>query len=271
VPATFLSLIILLCGSNCIALGQVKNRDTILLKDAGVIQKVDDLRNKNVARPVLRIRQELAIGNPAPDFLKHLINAELSFVKRVCNPTDEQMTALVAAAKDSLGELAKIVVDQLPRVNQLGRNPEMFVGPNNERMAVNPFKKVREHVGKLLQPLVSAEQYSQYIAEAKTRDEYERDAVVENLVEMLDRKLVLSRDQQIRLKYVLIDDEDLIDLHTLRTYSSNAQYLPQLPDNLIIPILTEIQKQLWSSLSRVSIQQSITEHNPTGFDEGWLK
>ena len=37
----------------------------------------------------------------APEFLKSLINTELSFLKRACEPSDEQMQQLVAAAKEN--------------------------------------------------------------------------------------------------------------------------------------------------------------------------
>ena len=183
------------------------------------------------------------------------------------------MTAIVAAAKEANEALASIVQDQRQpqAVDPFGRRQEMFIGPNNQRMSVNPFKRVREDVAKLLQPLVSAEQYSRYTAEAKARDEFERDAVVETLLEMLDTKLVLSPDQQTQLKEKLSADDTLIDLHSLAVYRSNAQYLPQLPETLIVPILTASQKQVWNSLNRVNIQQSIAQGNPTGFAEDWLK
>jgi len=45
----------------------------------------------------------------APEFLKPLINVELSFVKRVCDPSDVQMKAIVAAVKDARKAMADIV------------------------------------------------------------------------------------------------------------------------------------------------------------------
>jgi len=278
VCVTLFSLIILLCTFPNTATAQedkapADNKKTILLKDAGVVQKADEAPKMPAVRPVLQIRREINNPNQAVDFLKPLINAELSFVKRVCDPTDEQMTAIIVAAKHSLEALASIVQD--PRVPQamdpFGRRQEMFIGPNNQRMTVNPFKRVREDVAKLLQPLISAEQYLQYTAEAKARDEFERDAVVETLLEMLDTKLVLTPDQQTQLQEKLSADDTLIDLQSLAVYRSNAQYLPELPETLIVPILTASQKQIWSSLNRVNIQQSIAQGNPTGFAEDWLK
>ena len=281
--ATLFCLAILLCGFYNTATAQDdkaqdakapdNNKKTILLKDAGVIQKADEAPKMPGVRPALQIRREINNPNQAVDFLKPLVNAELSFVKRVCDPTDEQMTAIVAAAKEANEALASIVQDQRQpqAVDPFGRRQEMFIGPNNQRMSVNPFKRVREDVAKLLQPLVSAEQYSRYTAEAKARDEFERDAVVETLLEMLDTKLVLSPDQQTQLREKLGADDTLMDLHSLAIYRSNAQYLPQLPETLIVPILTASQKQVWNSLNRVNIQQSIVQGNPTGFAEEWLK
>jgi len=270
-PATLFSLVILLCGFSNTATAEDDNKKTILLKDAGVIQKADEVPKKNVVRPARRIRRDLNNLNPNLDFLKPLINVELSFVKRVCEPTDDQMAAIVVAAKDAHEAMASILTDQGQAFNPLGRNQQIFMGPNQERMSVNPYIRVREDVANLLKPLLSAEQYTRFVAEAKSRDEYERDAAVGTVLEMLDAKLILSPEQQTQLQEKLSADETLPDLHTLSVYSSNTQYMPQLSERLITPVLTEAQKQIWSSLNRISFHQSILQGNSEGFTEDWLK
>lgn len=278
VPATLFhnqclltSLAILLFCFHSIAIGQEYKRKTILLKDAGVIQKAGDGEKKNENRPRIKIQRVLDNEKAAPEFLKPLINVELSFVKRVCEPTDDQMAAIVVAAKDAHKVMANTIMEQRPGVDLFGRNQEMFMGPNQERMSVNPLERVREDVAKLLKPIVSEQQYSRYVAEAKSRDEYERDAAVGTVLEMLDAKLILSPDQQTQLQEKLSADETLPDLHTLSVYSSNTQYMPQLSERLITPVLTEAQKQIWSSLNRISFHQSILQGNSEGFTEDWLK
>jgi hypothetical protein len=269
-PALF-SLVILLCGFPITATAEDDNKKTILLKDAGVIRRADDVPQQKLALPAIRIQRALNNPNPAPDFLKPLINLELSFVKRVCDPTDEQMTAIIAAAKEAHEAMANILTDQRQAFENRGIQREIFMGPNNQRMNVNPFKRVREDVAKLLKPLVSEQQYASYTEEANSRDEYERAAAVDTLLEMLDAKLLLSPDQQTQLHEKMSTSDTLPDLHTLIVYSSNTQYLPQLPDQLITPILSATQKQIWSSLNRVSIHQNLSQGNPTGFTEDWLK
>ena len=278
VPATLFhnqclltSLAILLFCFHSIAIGQEYKRKTILLKDAGVIQKAGDGEKKNENRPRIKIQRVLDNEKAAPEFLKPLINVELSFVKRVCEPTDDQMAAIVVAAKDAHEAMASILTDQGQAFNPLGRNQQIFMGPNQERMSVNPYIRVREDVANLLKPLLSAEQYTRFVAEAKSRDEYERDAAVGTVLEMLDAKLILSPDQQTQLQEKLSADETLPDLHTLSVYSSNTQFMPQLSERLITPVLTEAQKQIWSSLIRVSIHQNISQGNTEGFTEDWLK
>lgn len=269
--AAMFSLVILLCGIPATATAQDDNKKTILLKDAGVIRKADDAPQQKLAMPAVMIRLGANNPNPAPDFLKPLINLELSFVKRVCDPTDEQMTAIVAAAKEAHEAMANIFADQRQANERLGIHREIFMGPNNQRMNVNPFKRVREDVAKLLKPLVSEQQYANYTEEANSRDEYERTAAVDTLLEMLDAKLILSPEQQTQLQEKMSTSDTLPDLHTLIVYSSNTQYIPQLPDQLITPILSATQKQIWSSLNRVSIHQNLSQGNPTGFREDWLK
>lgn len=207
------------------------------------------------------------------DFLKPLVNIELSFIKRVCDPTDEQMTEIVSAAKESLQKMGDIITPPRAAMNAVPGGPEVFWGPNQERMYQNPYFRVREEVTKLLKPLVTDQQYVRYTEEAQARDLYERDAAVESLVEMLDKRLVLSPDQQSQVHTILMKEASLPDLQTLRTYSSNPQYLPSLTKGLIEPVLEPSQKQVWDSLNhvRVVFGQHLQTQNQSGFTEEWLK
>lgn len=140
-------------------------------------------------------------------------------------------------------------------------------------MSVNPYHRVREDMAKLLEPLVSPEQYAKYVEEARLRDEYERDAAVGIVLGMIDAKLALSADQRKAIYEKLMEEWKDIDLQWLQNYRNNPQYMPQMPDELISPVLTERQKELWiaATLQKVTMYANLGQGNPAGFTEEWLK
>ena len=206
-----------------------------------------------------------------PECFRPLINIELSFVKRVCEPTEDQMTKIVAAAKEAHLAMASLVKPQ--NAVQAIRAQVMFMGPQGERMSINPYHRVREDMAKLLEPLVSPEQYAKYVEEARLRDEYERDAAVGIVLGMIDAKLALSADQRKAIYEKLMEEWKDIDLQWLQNYRNNPQYMPQMPDELISPVLTERQKELWiaATLQKVTMYANLGQGNPAGFTEEWLK
>jgi hypothetical protein len=212
-----------------------------------------------------------ATEKPSIEFLKPLINVELSFVKRVCEPTDEQMAAIIAAARNAHQAMGNIIDN--PRVNRnvFDRSNEVFLGPNQERLSANPYIWVRRDVERFLKPLVSAEQYARYIEELDAREKYEREAAIAILLELLDDKLHLSQDQQAKLHEEFLFGTNFPDLNSMNLYIQNPQYLPNLNGYAVEPILNNSQKLIWKSLSQTHFAQRLQTNNNTGFKEEWLK
>jgi hypothetical protein len=206
----------------------------------------------------------------ASDFTKPLVNAELSFVKRVCDPTEEQMAIIVEAARIANGRIASILTDHR-MVEDHHDNHEIFVFHNQVRTTLNPYRTVRDDVAIFLQSLVSTEQYSRYISESKARDTFEREAAVETVLDMLDGILFLSLDQQSRLYGALIAESSLPDLHSLVEFDVHQKQIPRLPEHRIKPLLTESQKQKWDSLKRVNVIYSSFHVQSPDFMGDWLK
>jgi hypothetical protein len=209
----------------------------------------------------------------APECFRPLINIELSFVKRVCEPTDEQMDKIVAAAKEAHKAMASVVTPQGAAMAIRAGGIMMFMGPEGERMTVNPYHRVREDVAKLLEPLVAPEQYAKYVEEAKLRDEYERDAAIGIVLDMIDARLVLSAEQRKEIGQKLMNDWKEVDLQWLQNYRNNPQYMPVMPDELILPTLTEAQRKLWTAATRqkVTMFANLGQDSAFGFTEEWLK
>jgi hypothetical protein len=153
---------------------------------------------------------------PSIAFLKPLVNVELSFAKLACELTNDQMKPIVAEAKKAHQAMADIVIKQEAAGDDFfTKNNVIFSGPNEQLMVVNPFKRIRDDVAKLLKPLVTEEQYAKFAEESRLREEYERETAVQLLLNLLDLKLVLSAEQRKRLHEKLMAQWQDLDLHIL--------------------------------------------------------
>jgi len=210
--------------------------------------------------------------NDVPEFLKPLINLELSFIKRVCDPSDDQMTAMVKEAENVIGVMSDIV--GVPgQVRMGGDVGALFRGPNQEQLVGNPFHRVRTEMAIFVKPILTAEQYDRYFEESKQRDEFEREVAVGIAVELLDSKLVLTSEQRTQLTDKLMQGWKQVDFQWLQSYQNNPQYLPTMPSDLIEPILTSTQKKLWNAVNRtrVTLHVYMGNANSFGLEEEWIK
>jgi hypothetical protein len=209
----------------------------------------------------------------APECLRPLINVELSFVKRVCEPTDEQMTKIVEAAIQAHKAMADIVTPQGAAERIRVIEGAMFMGQNQERISVNPYQRIREDMAKLLVPLISAEQYTKYEEESKLREHYERETAVGIVLDMIDSRLVLSTDQRQQISEKLMSKWKEVDVLWLQNYRNNPNYLPTMPEHLFEQVLTDSQKELWdlATMQKVTMFSHINQGNQTGFTEEWIK
>jgi len=211
------------------------------------------------------------VKKPSITFLKPLVNVELSFAKLACELTDDQMKPIVAEAKKAHQAMADIVIRQDAAGDDFyTKNKVIFSGPNDEVMVVNPFKRIRDDVAKLLKPLVTEEQYAKFAEESRLREEYERETAVQFLLNLLDLKLVLSLEQRKRLHEKLMAQWQDLDLHTLDSSIMNQDGFPPAPDHLIIPELNASQQKLLNAQTRDSTHVYIGEDELFNSVEGWL-
>lgn len=208
----------------------------------------------------------------APDFLVPIMNVELSLVKRICEPNDVQMKAIVVAAKKAHQAMADIVEqpeefdDDQPRSSSV-----KFMGPNGESVLANPYVRVRQDMAKLLKPIVSEPQYARYTEEVKAREEYERETAIALVVKILDAKLAFSADQRERVQKTFRSEAKDIDIHWLVLADTNGDLLPPLPDQLFVPVLNDAQQKLLASLRRENVIPGIFDAGLIEFGEEWLK
>ena len=205
---------------------------------------------------------------PPPEFLKKLVNSELSFVKRVCHPSDDQMSAIVEAATRAYQKMADLINE--PNQQFFVGNKIRIMGPANEQLKENPYTRIRRDVKQYLKPLVSTKQFQQYEAEAKARDDFERTAAIQIVVGIIDSKLVLTEDQQTQLQDQLMKGWKNIDIDWLKRYLFNPQYLPQVPDKIVTDILTPPQRKSWETFQKTQMSMHLGMQQNAGIREEWI-
>lgn len=205
----------------------------------------------------------------APEFLKPLVNAELSFVKRVCDPNEEQMTAIVAAAQQAFDAMADMTVEG--QANVIARNNLRIRGPNNESLTQNPYTRIRKDAAKFLRPILRQEQLERYLEESKQRDEFERQAAIDIAVGLIDNKLILTEEQREKLTEDLIVKWWGVDIQQIQMYLSNPQYAPEIPVSSLSKILTPSQMKVWRSFNSTNFSVHIGHEPQSGLNEDWIK
>lgn len=209
-------------------------------------------------------------GKPkAPAFIKDLINVELSFIKRVADPTDQQMDAIVKAATKALGDMGDIVRDPNNRV--VRANQVNVMGPNGQQLTENPYPRIRKEALEYTKSVLDKSQYQRYESESKSRAEYERDAVIRIAIGIIDDKVVLSDEQRDKLDEKLSTSWKPMDIQQMQTYLHNPQYVPSLPRGLMTGILTRSQLNAWTTANATTMYINIGVQTNNGLGEEWIK
>lgn len=205
-------------------------------------------------------------------FLKPHVNVELSFIKRVCEPTDQQMTAIVEAARLAYWGMNDLVQSQNAR--RVVRNANLMinvVGPNSERLTENPFVRIRDDAAKYLKPILKDDQYERYVKESGDRSRFERQAAIDIAVGLVDDKLVLSDQQRGQLTEKLLETWKTVDVQQMQMYLYNPQYAPSIDTASMDAVLTKKQMTAWRAQSTTNFSIHLGHEPDSGLGEDWLK
>jgi hypothetical protein len=170
--------------------------------------------------------------------LRLLLQVELKFAKRVCAPTAEQMNKIKQEA------LTQIV----------GAELNQRVG-NNVQQALNDARRgVQQKVAELVRAHLSPEQIKRYEGEIQLRDANLRQACARNLIVAIDQELSLTEWQRQKLSTELAGnwDDSWTTTVVLTSMNNNSavNFLPNVPDELVVPYLDATQRSLWSGLQK---------------------
>jgi hypothetical protein len=209
-------------------------------------QRGEELIEKLVAplrrAPAVRVAPAIRVANvnrlnrqSSLQELRLVLQVELNFLKGVCAPTDEQMQQI---KQEGLKQIADLAQGRLPN--------------NNGRRAVSDLcKSVQDKLAELVRAHLSPEQGRHFESETQMRGANLRHACASNLVVALDQELSLSEWQRQKLCTELAENWDDSWTTTVVLGSTNPLgFLPNVPDELVVPYLDAAQRTLWNSLAK---------------------
>ncbi len=167
-------------------------------------------------------------------YVRPLLQHELDFVSRTCQPTPRQLDQLQDAAWKQIG-------DALADWQTDNGTP----APSYSREIVQ--EEVRNAVRTTLSPV----QIARYEAEVTSRKAFRNLACARSLLVTLDGELFLTTRQRDELCADLAQNWDEAWTATIALTSTNDRgVIPAVPDELILPHLDPLQRLLWRRLPK---------------------
>ena len=218
----------------------------------------DAINVEAVAGPLNPVEQQYF------DRLKPLLAVELALAQRVCNLDAPQRKQLEDAGEDC----AKKTAQQLTSPQQqviIFRGGGGFGGPGmgGGRLIVNGQpgaspKSARqlldENIAEVIKARFPEGASASYSKELSSRAAQRREMIVENIVAMLDKKLVLTADQRDAIGKSLIANLPDNQMPQLQILNSDGDAIPIIPENCLLPHLRESQRAVWQNLPNRGVQ-----------------
>lgn len=202
---------------------------------AGVIGDVEQLLALQVDPQMVNLEAQLL------SLYMPLLTAELSFIHRVCGLNLEQRQQIKAASDKCL----KAAVRKAAMMQNAMMQGRFAAGAQST--ASDPSELLHQALAKVMKETLQPKQQAAYDREMAQRKEHRRRVAIENAVALIDEHLVLAIDQRTKLMESLDQNWQASWMQSAEMLMNNNQYLPNIPDQLVVPALTETQKQVWKT------------------------
>ncbi len=187
--------------------------------------------------------------------MRQLYRSELHFVRAACNLNKSEYDQLSKecepALKSTTTELAKMWNG--PGAIRTGAD-------NNPRALLS--KEMARYVSKALPP----EKAALYQKEVVQREEAQKKTIVTGLVAKLDGILLLNASQRTKVEQILKDHWKEY-AHEPRILMQGNRFFPRIPDEQILAVLTEAQRDEWNRIPKGNINYGLNFNFVQGFDE----
>lgn len=199
---------------------------------------------------------------------------ELSFLKRTCDPSEEQLKKAETIARDQLDKYSTNWKEQGNKDEQRQIAFAINNGARIQAQAIQPAA-IAKIVSNLYDPMTNSlrsefeglldeSQQTAYQKELKTRDEYEQKAIIDFLLVILDDKLNLTEKQSEKIADGMRARWGEGWVPPLSLMANFGEYFPPIPDAAIIPHLETGQIDVWRS-ARIVRFSSYNQHKNSFF------
>ncbi|HEY2759240.1 MAG TPA: hypothetical protein VGI75_00815 [Pirellulales bacterium] len=238
VPNTIAQVMVVPPNAGRITVAPAKNDDAKIKVD--VIAGNDDA-NLDPAEREIRNR------------LQPVLKRELAFAERVCKLDKPQRKTLAEAGQEAVKKAAY----QYSQAQRNGGGQGQFVVFNGGRNVAqpNPIKMLQIALQDSAKDKLPPELLQLLNDEFAKRAEYRKQASIDNLIVVLDKKLGLTEKQRGEISESLAaawDDAWATQLQTFAIY--NQDLIPRFPDKCITPHLQPAQKTVWDNMPNKNIQ-----------------
>ena len=173
-----------------------------------------------------------------------MFRAEYYFIRNTCGLNADQRKQLARMGETAVKAAARQFVETQQKMMRGGWRP----GTDYP----DPRKLVEQELTRVMIPLLSHDQESRYKAELEKRAASRKQVVIDNLVAKLDGDLVLSSEQRTRLVEALSANWKDAWGQSLQMLMNIDSFFPNIPDQVVAPILTDNQKEVWRRIPKNS-------------------
>jgi hypothetical protein len=173
-----------------------------------------------------------------------IVRGELLFVRHVCSLPAEQLRAISRETDLALNDVAKKMLDgqqQGIRIRQ----------PGQANTHPDPVRMLQDELALVIKKHLSPEQHALYRSEFEKRSANRKQAALGFLVDVLDRELVLSKDQREKVMESLTANWDDGWCIYMEYLLSGNQFYPSELGRYVTPLLNDNQKKVWQGVQKV--------------------
>jgi hypothetical protein len=171
-----------------------------------------------------------------------MFRAEYYFIRNICDLNTDQRKALARLGASTVKGAARQFVEAQQKMMRGGWRPGTEYP--------DPRKFIEDELTRAMSALLSPGQQARYKEEIEKRAASRKQVVIDNLVAKLDQDLVLNSDQRTRLVEALSANWKDAWGQSLEMLMNIDNVFPNIPDQVVAPILTDNQREVWRRVPR---------------------
>jgi hypothetical protein len=183
--------------------------------------------------------------------LQPILKRELTFAARVCKLDKPERKILADAGQEAVKKAVHLYT-QAQRNGGQGQ----FVVLNGVRNVAqpNPIKMLQSALQDSAKDKLPPEKLQLLNDEFSKRVEYRKQAMIDNLIVILDKKLGLTEKQRTEIAESLAASWDDSWAPQLQIFMFDQDVIPRIPDKCITPHLQAAQKTVWDNMPNKNVQ-----------------